>query len=262
MSHNQCTWITGGGSGIGFALAQQLAAQGHQVVITGRDQQRLSQACQTINSALGCDRVDSRVLDVTNADAVAACVDEVEQTHGVIGLAILNAGDHFANGLDDFSVAPFRHLFEVNVFGVLNCFEALLPRFKARNAGHIAVTASVAGYQGLPMASAYGASKAAIIHACEALYFELRLTPIKLQVINPGFVKTPLTDKNTFEMPFLVEPEQAAKAIIKGLKTHQFEIAFPTPFVLILKTLKHLPYRWYFALVGRMTGFSSSGSKK
>ncbi|RAU17633.1 hypothetical protein DN062_11530 [Nitrincola tibetensis] len=262
MNPTRCTWITGGGSGIGLALAQQLAGQGRVVVITGRDARRLSQACQTINDTLSSARVHYKVLDVTSTQAVAECVDEIEENQGLIELAVLNAGDHFANGLDDFSVVPFRQLFDVNVFGVLNCFEALLPRFKARNAGHIAVTASVAGYQGLPMASAYGASKAAIIHACEALYFELRLTPIKLQVINPGFVKTPLTDKNTFEMPFLVEPEQAAKAIIKGLKTHQFEIAFPTPFVLILKTLKHLPYRWYFALVGRMTGFSSSGSKK
>ncbi|EXJ13062.1 MULTISPECIES: SDR family NAD(P)-dependent oxidoreductase [Nitrincola] len=262
MKSTHCTWITGGGSGIGFALAQQLAEQGRVIVITGRDPQRLSKACQTINARLEFPRAHYQVLDVTNAQAVAECINEIEKNQGLIELAVLNAGDHFANGLDDFSVVPFRQLFEVNVFGVLNCVEALLPRFKARNAGHIAVTASVAGYQGLPLASAYGASKAAIIHACEALYFELRLTQIKLQIINPGFVKTPLTDKNTFEMPFLVEPEDAAKAIIKGLTSHRFEIAFPTPFVLILKTLRYLPYRWYFALVGRMTGFSSSGSEK
>ena len=138
--------------------------------------------------------------------------------------------------------------------GVINGLSAVVPTFASRRAGHIAVVSTVAGYSGLPLASAYGASKAALINMCEALKPELEAEGVAFSMINPGFVRTPLTDKNEFPMPFLVEPDVAARHIFNGMAKRKFEIAFPLPFVLILKVLRMLPYGLYFRVVKKITG--------
>jgi short-subunit dehydrogenase len=138
--------------------------------------------------------------------------------------------------------------------GAVNGLAAVLPTLIDRRAGHVAVVASVAGYRGLPNASAYGATKAALINMCESLKTQLDRLGVTISLINPGFVRTPLTDKNKFPMPFLMEPEDAARAIFEGMARKKFEIAFPTRFVLILKVLRMLPYRLYFKLVRKATG--------
>ena len=130
----------------------------------------------------------------------------------------------------------------------------MLPRWRARRRGHLAVVSSVAGYRGLPASLSYGATKAALINLCEGLWFDFRRLGLKVQVVNPGFVRTPLTDKNTFPMPFLIDADDAARRIAAGLKSTRFEIAFPRRFVCLLKVLRVLPYGVYFPLVGRRTG--------
>lgn len=143
-------------------------------------------------------------------------------------------------------------LFDVNVQGTVNCLSALLATREPRRGTRLAVVASLAGYRGLPSASAYGATKAALINMCESLKPELEQMDIVLQLVNPGFVKTPLTDKNDFPMPFLVSAETAADRIFDGLQTNRFEIAFPSRFALIMKTLRALPSGLFFSLTRKM----------
>jgi NAD(P)-dependent dehydrogenase (short-subunit alcohol dehydrogenase family) len=193
-------------------------------------------------------------LDVTDAAACAAAVAEIETRCGAIDLAVLNAGTHHPMSADDFSAATLRRLLEINLLGVAHCLEPLLARMAARRRGHIALVASVAGYGGLPTAAAYGPTKAALINMAESLKLDCDRLGIKLQLVDPGFVKTPLTDRNDFPMPFLMPVEDAVDALIAGLATQRFEIVFPRRFALLLKLLNMLPYDAYFALVRRMTG--------
>lgn len=241
-------WITGGGSGIGLASAQLLATQGSRVVISGRNATALQQACDETNRQLGRESMLALPCDLTNAHSRQQAYTQLVEKHGLPDLIILNAGNHIPVRIDDFRLSDFEQLMAINYFGVIASIEALLPAMLARGSGKIAVVASVAGYRGLPTGAAYGASKAALINACEALYPELKARGIELTVINPGFVKTPLTDKNTFSMPFLIDTHEAAQAIVRGLAKPRFEIAFPRVFVTLLKLLRILPYRLFFAL--------------
>lgn len=245
-------WITGGGSGIGLAVAKKLVASGAQVVISGRHEQALLQTCEQVNQPTLVGALHPLVCDVTSLASVQAAWQTLRVDHGVPDLVLLNAGNHQPVSLEDFTPEPFTQLMAVNYFGVVNCLSVLLPDLLSRQRGQIGVVASVAGYCGLPTAAAYGGSKAALINTCEALYPELRAQGIQLSLINPGFVKTPLTDKNTFAMPFLIEPDQAADAIIRGLQSRRFEIAFPRIFVMLLKVLRLLPYSLYFRLTRKL----------
>lgn len=248
MASWKCVWITGGGSGIGLEVAKQLVAKGVQVIISGRNAEKLQLACETVKKTTSYDLMDYIVCDVGDLASVKAAWQTLLEKHPLPDLVILNAGDHQPVGVDDFDPAIFERLMQVNFLGVIYCLAQVIPAFCQAGKGQIAVVASVAGYQGLPTASAYGASKAALINATEALYPELKLEGVELSLINPGFVRTPLTDKNTFDMPFLIDPEPAAACILKGLAQKKFEIAFPTRFVILLKLLKRLPYSIYFSL--------------
>lgn len=248
----RCVWITGGGSGIGLEVARQLVEAGSCVVISGRSLTKLEAACDTIAELNLAGNIHSIPCDVTDLVSVNSAWKQLIEQHGTPELVILNAGDHQPVNLNDFDPSVFERLMKVNFHGVINCLSAIIPTFCQRRSGQIGVVASVAGYQGLPTASAYGASKAALINASEALYPELKLQGIDLSLINPGFVRTPLTDQNTFEMPFLMDVQPAAKAMINGLHKKHFEIAFPRRFVFILKCLKWLPYSVYFKLTRRL----------
>lgn len=247
-SRSHTVWITGGGSGIGRSLALALSRQGWKVVISGRNRQRLEEV-----AAEGLDaRILPKVADVTDLPVLCRVLAEIETEAGPIEMAVLNAGDYTPMGLDDFDTGLFRRLIEVNFLGVVNCLQALLPGMLARRSGQILISASLSGYRGLPKAAPYGASKAALISMAESLYPELKSKGVRLRLINPGFVRSALTDKNDFGMPFLISAEQAAREIVKRLPSDSFEIAFPTPFAAILKLMRCLPYRLYFYFMQRM----------
>lgn len=247
-------WITGAGKGIGRAVAWEYAARGWTVAVSARTQADLDALVQEAVAAKLPGRIVAFNADVTDQDAIKQTFKAIEQDLGPLTQVIFNAGTHVPNSVKEFSVAPFRTIMEINFMGVINGLSAVVPTFVSRRAGHIAVVSSVAGYSGLPRASAYGASKAALINMCEALKPELEAEGVSFSMINPGFVRTPLTDKNGFPMPFLVEPEVAARHIFYGMAKRKFEIAFPLPFVLILKVLRMLPYGLYFRLVKKITG--------
>lgn len=245
-------WVTGAGKGIGRALALRLAAEGWQVAASARTAADLESLAAEATGLKGA--VHGYPLDVTDADQTAACVAGIEDALGALDMAVLNAGTHIPVGADDFSVAPFRTLMDVNFFGVVHGLASVLPRFLARERGHVVVVSSIAGYRGLPTAAAYGASKAALINMCEALKPELDAKGVRLTLVNPGFVETPLTDANAFPMPFLIPVDEAVDQIMVGLKGSRFEIAFPRPFALIMKTLRMLPDGVFFRITRRMTG--------
>lgn len=245
-------WITGAGKGIGRGLAKRLAGAGWTVFASARTEDDLTSLAAECEGALG--RIESLVLDITDADACAAAVRTLTDGPEPLGLIVLNAGTHQPTPVDAFDPATVNRLIGINMGGAVNCLAPAMQAFRRQGFGKIAVTASVAGYKGLPKAAAYCASKAGVIALCEALYPELRREGVSLSVINPGFVKTPLTDKNDFPMPFLMTVEDAVDAIMRGLARDRFEIAFPWRFVMILKLLRLLPDRLYFFLTGRMLG--------
>jgi len=235
-------WITGGGSGIGKALALSFSTDGWDVVISGRNQKRLQEVCDL------SPQIRAVVCNISNEDAVLSAKPEI----GAIDLAVLNAGDYRPGPTHACSPNDHRKMFEVNYFGTLNCIQAVLPEMRKRG-GKIAIVGSLAGYIGLPNVSAYGPSKAALVSLCESLRAELQDSLVTLQLISPGFVRSTLTDRNDFEMPYLLSAQQAAVEIRRGLDGDSFEIAFPGPFVRRMKLLQMIPYRLYFYLARKMT---------
>jgi short-subunit dehydrogenase len=240
-------WITGASTGIGAAVAAKLVQDGWTVVITARGADKLEAL-----AARHPGRMIAAPGDVTDAAAMKALVADVEAQSGrKIALAILNAGAWQEMGAGDFDFEAFRMQFEVNVIGTAACIDAVMKPMMARKAGQIAVVASVAGYRGLPRAVAYGATKAALIAMSESLRFDLAKAGVAMTVVNPGFVRTPMTDRNSFKMPFLLEPEDAAGRIVRGLATGRFEVAFPWQLVWPLKFIQILPSRLFFGLLSR-----------
>jgi NAD(P)-dependent dehydrogenase (short-subunit alcohol dehydrogenase family) len=240
-------WVTGASMGIGEALARRLARDGAEVIASARSAGKLTALAEEDPSIVPWP------VDVTDHAAVQDAVTRIEAERGPIDVAVLNAGTHQPVTAAEFTARGLRDLMEINVMGTAACLEALLPRMIARGRGRIAVVASVAGYRGLPTSAYYGATKAALINLTESLKFDLDRAGVTIQLVDPGFVRTPLTDRNEFPMPFLISAELAADRIARGLRSRRFEIAFPRPFVAILKVLRCLPYALYFPLVGRST---------
>ena len=208
-------WVTGAGKGIGRAVALRLAKDGWLVAASARSADDLAEVAGASAGRPG--KVVAFRLDITDRQGVGRAVSAIEAQLGAIDLAVLNAGTHIPMTARDFSVETLRALVEVNLLGTANCLEALLPDRIARGAGHIAVTSSVTGYRGLPSSAAYGATKAALINMCEAMKPQLDKAGVKLQVICPGFVDTPLTRKNDFPMPFLTLPYALAFPITRRM---------------------------------------------
>lgn len=235
-------WVTGASTGIGREIVLQLAAAGVKVAASARTADKLD--------ALG-EGILKVPLDVSDEAACQAAVEQIEGQLGPLDLAVLGAGTYSPVAIEDLDPAVFARTMNTNYLGVVNCLAALAPRMLARGQGHISWIASVAGYVGLPKAAAYGPTKAALINLGECLYPEMKLKGVAISVINPGFVATPLTAQNDFDMPFLMQPPEAARRTIEGLAAGRFEIAYPRRFVAILKSLRALPYPMFFRFITR-----------
>ncbi|KKN63089.1 hypothetical protein LCGC14_0505130 [marine sediment metagenome] len=245
---NKLAWITGGGSGIGKALATALADLGWHVIISGRTAPKLQALSD--NYPL----IDYLTLDVTDKDANIGVFDSILTQWGCPSLVVLNAGAYTPMPADHLDLDLIYKLNSVNYLGVMNGLASVLPAMKAQRKGQILLMSSVAGYRGLPDAAPYGATKAALINFAEALHMPLKKEGVLLRVVNPGFVTTELTAQNDFKMPAQISAEQAAEKIIDGLDNDSFEITFPKRFTYILKLLRCLPYSWYFYLITKLTG--------
>ena len=234
---------------MGRALALRLARQGWTVHVSARTVDDLE---TLVAEAVGLSgTILPKPLNISDADACANILQEIAND-GPVGLIVLNAGTHIPTPAKGFNLDAVNKLIDINLRGTANCLAPSMQTMREQGFGKIGVVASVAGYKGLPSAAAYSATKAGTIAMCESLYPELKAEGVSLAVINPGFVRTPLTDKNDFPMPLLMEVDDAVSRIMNGLARNTFEIAFPTRFVLILKFLRLLPDWLYFRMTAGM----------
>ena len=242
MSKN--VWITGASSGIGKALAIKFANQGWQVAASARRENLL----KDLNNQNP--NIYSFPLDVRNENESKNTFQNIIKKFQTIDISVFCTGMHDPDAEKKLSSEKIREIMETNFFGTLNCIMAVNTYFRERKNGHIAIVSSVAGYRGLPAASGYCASKSALISLAESLYFDFKRYNVKVSIINPGFIKTPMTDKNKFPMPMIKSAEFAAEKMFTGLtKKNVFEIHFPLAFTIIMKLLKIMPNWLYFLLV-------------
>ncbi|HTJ96050.1 MAG TPA: SDR family NAD(P)-dependent oxidoreductase [Rhodocyclaceae bacterium] len=249
----QRVWLMGASSGIGAALATELARQGAQLVLSARREDVLAELLQSLpgqgHLALPC--------DVTDAPGMLAACARIEAAWGGLDFAFYLAGDYKVQRAWDFSPAVIRQLCEINYLGAVNFADCVLPLWlkqAPKNPCGLILVSSVAGYRGLPKALGYGPAKAALIQFAETLYLDLKARKIGVWLVNPGFVATRLTEKNDFKMPALISTDEAVTALLKGLAEGGFEIDFPKRFTRLMKLLRWLPYSLYFRLVGKTTG--------
>jgi short-subunit dehydrogenase len=237
-------WIVGASSGIGRATAAALHRAGAHVVVSARKAQALDDFVQQHAGSVAL------ALDATDRQAVHHAAAQLLDL-GPLDCVVYCAGHYQAMRADALNLNEMLRHVDVNYHGALYLLSAVLPALLKRGSGHISLVGSVAGYRGLPQSLAYGPTKAALINLAEALWLDLKDKGIGVSIINPGFVRTPLTDGNPFEMPALITPEQAAAAILQGWARGAFEIHFPKRFTLWMKALRVLPNRVYFYLVGK-----------
>lgn len=240
-------WVTGAGTGIGRGLAKRLAQDGWTVAASARTAHDLDSLAAEVPG-----RITAFQLDVTNEKAADATGKGIEAALGPIDLAIFNAGSYFPTTAKDFSVENFRRTVDVNLMGTVNCMGPVVPRMVARRAGHILVMGSLTGFVGLPTAASYGATKAALNSMVEAFKPDFEQYGVTLSVINPGFVKTPLTDKNKFPMPFLMGLDEAVDHIMRGIADKRVAINFPWQMTLGVKFLAALPNWAKFGITRKM----------
>jgi short-subunit dehydrogenase len=246
MSKNQKkVWITGASSGIGKALAEKFALEGWKVAISARRKEILDEMAKNEN-------IYSYSLDVTNQDQISDVFNKIINDLGSIDLCIFSSGTYDPKLEQEINVKQNKFVMETNFFGVLYCIKSVEKYFKDKKDGHISIVSSVAAYRGLPNSSGYGPSKAALTNLAESLYFDFKKHNVRISLISPGFIKTPLTDKNEFPMPFIKSTDFAAEKIFNGLtKSKSFEIHFPKALTILLKFLRVLPYKIYLFIIDK-----------
>ena len=245
--HGRRVWLVGASTGIGRALAERLHALGATVIVSARQLQALKDFVREHPGSMALP------LDVTDRAAVRRAAGTA-QADGPLDLVCYCAGHYLPMRATAIDLQELLRHHEVNTVGALHVLDTVTPAMVARRQGHISLVSSVAGYRGLPQSLAYGPTKAALINLAETLYLDLRSRGVGVSVINPGFVDTPLTAQNDFPMPALITPDQAAQAIVQGWARGVFDIHFPKRFTRVMKLLRLLPHRLYFALVRRATG--------
>ena len=246
MSENQKKiWITGASSGIGKAVAEKFAAEGWMVAASARRQEILNKMAENQN-------IFAYPLDVTQKENVTKTFNNIIEDFKNVDICLFCSGTYDPKLEQEINIEQNKFVMETNYFGVLNCIKAVETYFKNKKSGQISIVSSVAAYRGLPNSSGYGPSKAALTNLTESIYFDFKKHNVKISLVSPGFIKTPLTDKNEFPMPFIRSPEFAADKIFQGLtKKNIFEVHFPLGLTLTLKFLRILPYKLYLFLIDK-----------
>ena len=243
-------WITGGSTGIGKALAIKFANEGWNVAISARRENLLREISDNHEN------INSFPLDVTNKDKCKEVFNNIKNQFENIDICFFSTGTWNPKKEKDIDVEQIEDVFKVNFFGTLNSIKSVEKYFKEKKSGTITIVSSIAGYRGLPNSTGYGPSKSALNNLAESLYFDFKRSNVRICLVSPGFIKTPMTDKNDFKMPFLKTPEYAADQIYDGLVNKKsFEIHFPKALTVTLKILSFLPSKLYFNLLGRLTKY-------
>ena len=243
-------WITGGSTGIGKSLAIKFADKGWNVAISARRENLLKEIADQYNN------ISSFPLDVTDKSKCKEVFNNIREKFDQIDICFFSTGTWNPRKEKDIDVEQIEDVFKINFFGTLNSIKAVEEYFKNKKNGIITIVSSIAGYRGLPNSTGYGPSKSALNNLAESLYFDFGRSNVRVCLVSPGFIKTPMTDKNDFKMPFLKSPEYAAEKIYDGLvNKNVFEIHFPKSLTLILKILSFIPSKIYFSLVGKMTKY-------
>ena len=246
MTEKKIIWITGASSGIGKALAIKFAEKGWAVAASAR-RENLLEDLNKFNP-----NIYSFPLDVTEIENCKLIANKIIEKFGGIDICVFGTGMHDPKSEKRFNLNKIREIMEVNYFGTMNSINSIYEYFSEKKNGQISIISSVAGYRGLPAAGAYCASKAALTSYAESLNFDMKMKNVRVSLISPGFIKTPMTDQNDFPMPMIKSPEFAANEIFKGLtEKKSFEIHFPKAFTYFLKFLQILPSSIYFKLVSK-----------
>lgn len=244
--------ITGASSGIGYELASAYLQQGARVIVLARSQTALNEL-----AARFTDKCIPIAVDLADKNAAIAAGKKITDVVGYIDIAILNAGTCEYVDATSFTLEPFEKVMAINWLGTLNTLVFALPLL--RNAAaegkdvQLVGVSSMASLLPMPRSEAYGASKVALEYLLNSLRVDLAREKIHISIVRPGFVRTPLTDRNDFSMPFIVSPAQAAEKIIKGINAHKWIIQFPWPLVTIMRFVSWLPLCWQTALLQKIT---------
>ena len=250
MSENQKkVWVTGASSGIGKAVAEKFAKENWRVAISARRVEILNEMSKNEN-------IFAYPLDVTDPNKTQETFNKILKDFNDIDLCIFSSGTYERKSEKGLSVENVKSVMEVNFLGVVGCVKAVQEYFQNKKNGHISIVSSPVGYRGLPKSSGYTASKASLNNFTQGIYFDFQKFNVRVSLISPGFIKTALTDKNEFKMPFLKDTNYAADKIYEGLiNKNNFEIHFPKELTLTLKLFSFLPSKIYFYLVKKLTKF-------
>ncbi|WP_370301314.1 SDR family NAD(P)-dependent oxidoreductase [Pseudooceanicola sp.] len=228
---NKSYWLIGASEGMGRALAHKLSAEGASLILSARSADRLNELAEELP------RASVLPFDVTKMDEVRAAVAEV----GSVDRVVCNAGAYDPMRATDWQTDAALAICDVNFLGVMRVMGEIVPGMVQAGRGDITLIGSLAGYRGLPAAIGYGASKAAVISLAETMRHDLRGTGVVVRVVNPGFIKTRLTEKNEFRMPMLMSPEEAAQKVLNAMAKQRFRTDFPAPFSWLIRALDYLP---------------------
>ncbi|SDC63052.1 SDR family NAD(P)-dependent oxidoreductase [Ruegeria marina] len=229
-------WLVGASEGLGAALAREMSAAGAHLVLSARRRAALDRLA-------ACLPGPAEVLPVDIADD--ASVETAAQELGEIDGVVLLAGVYWPMRAQDWDSARAVTMADVNFTGYLRVLGAVVPGMVDRDRGHIVITGSLAGFGGLPGAVGYAASKAGVMALAECLHADLHRSGVEVQLVNPGFIRTRLTELNSFDMPMLMEPEEAARAMFRHMNGRRFATSFPAPFAWLFRVGRFLPHWLY-----------------
>lgn len=252
MQHVQTIWLTGATSGIGKAFTVYCLQKGKRVIATGRSQQALEHLAESAGAL--SEQLLCVAADVADPKTITAAYQHIKSVWGVPDMVIANAGTHINMPASSITFEECRHIIETNLTGAVATLLAPLPDMLSRGSGHLVGVGSLSSYRGLPLAAAYGASKAGLNNFLQSLRYDVETYGISVSAVNPGFVETPLTARNTYPMPLIISAEDAAERIWEGLEKKKMEIHFPPAFSWCCKLLRILPYPLYHAIIRRFTG--------
>lgn len=235
-------WLVGASEGLGRALAASMSRAGVELILTARNKERLQALADDLPGRTRC--VPADVTDLASVKTAAETVGEID---GVVYLA----GVYWPFPAQEWDAEKAEAMCDVNFTGAARVLGMVVPGMVERGQGHVVIVGSLSGFRGLPGSIGYGSAKAGLMHLAESMHADLRKTGIRVQLANPGFIRTRLTDKNDFRMPFLMEPEDAARQVFEMMNSSQFKRNFPTVFSWVFRLSQFLPDWAYFRLFGR-----------